>query len=207
MTILQPTLHYTHVSLLMTPAAPTPSHSKKGWQKRKALKSQYKQNNDRYIRNLSDTTLTDQDKTLLSKGLKLIPTPPKPNSQKSNQRLQQFHQKHMLKIPLRWSQQQTTPVPRQIKLATATTTFSGTWKNTWHEQNMRLLQYRSAIRRTIYQQKNEKPLKSLAQTQRWTLKKLTRETPQSLWILRGQWSSLWHKLLHPSTGTNRSIHG
>ena len=33
--------------------------------------------------NRSDTTLTDQDKTLLSKGLKFIPTPPKPNSHRS----------------------------------------------------------------------------------------------------------------------------
>ena len=47
------------------PARPA-SHSKKRRQKRKALKNQYKQNNDRYIMNLSDTTLTDQDKTLLS---------------------------------------------------------------------------------------------------------------------------------------------
>ena len=60
-----------------------PSHSKKPCQKRKALKNQYKQKNDRYIKNLSDTTLTDQDKTFLSKGLKFIPTPPKPNSHRS----------------------------------------------------------------------------------------------------------------------------
>ena len=39
--------------------------------------------NDRYIMNLSDTTLTDQDKTLLSKGLKFIPSSPKPNSHRS----------------------------------------------------------------------------------------------------------------------------
>ncbi|XP_067045490.1 uncharacterized protein [Acropora muricata] len=64
------------------PARPA-SHSKKRRQKRKALINQYKQNNDRYIMNLSDTTLTDQDKTLLSKGLKFIPTPPKPNSHRS----------------------------------------------------------------------------------------------------------------------------
>ena len=64
------------------PARPN-SHSKKRRQKRKALKNQYKQNNDRYIKNLSDTTLTDQDKTLLSKGLKFIPTRPKPNSHRS----------------------------------------------------------------------------------------------------------------------------
>ena len=64
------------------PARPA-SHRKKRRQKRKALKNQYKQNNDRYIKNLSDTTLTDQDKTLLSKGLKFIPTPPKPNSHRS----------------------------------------------------------------------------------------------------------------------------
>ena len=36
-----------------------------------------------------------------------------------------------------------------------------------------------SVRRTIYQQKNQKPLKSFAQVQRWKLKKLTRETPQS----------------------------
>ena len=63
--------------------APPFSHSKKRRPKRKALKNQYKQNNDRYIKNLSDTALTDHDKTLLSKGLKFIPTPPKPDSHRS----------------------------------------------------------------------------------------------------------------------------
>ena len=48
------------------PARPF-SHSKKRRQKRKALKNQYKQNNDRYIKNLSDTALTDHDKTLLTR--------------------------------------------------------------------------------------------------------------------------------------------
>ena len=82
------------------PARPF-SHSKKRRQKRKALKNKYKQNNDRYIKNLSDTALTDHDITLLSKGLKFIPTPPKPDSHKSLIRLQQFHQKHALEISLR----------------------------------------------------------------------------------------------------------
>ena len=63
--------------------ARTVSHSKKRRQKRKALKNQYKQNNDRFIKNLSDTPLTDHDKTLLSKGLKFIPSPPKPGSHRS----------------------------------------------------------------------------------------------------------------------------
>ena len=39
-----------------------------------------------YIKNLSDTPLTDHDKILHSKSLKFIPTPPKHDSQKSNQR-------------------------------------------------------------------------------------------------------------------------
>ena len=64
------------------PARPF-SHSKKRRQKRKALKNQYKHNNDRYLKNLSDTALTDHDITLLSKGLKFIPTPPKPDSHRS----------------------------------------------------------------------------------------------------------------------------
>ena len=59
------------------------SHSKKRRQKRKAHKNQYKQNNDRFIKNLPDTPLTDHDKTLLSKGLKFIPNPAKPGSHRS----------------------------------------------------------------------------------------------------------------------------
>ena len=70
---------YPHVSSTdscsANPARPA-SHSKKRRQKRKALKNQYKQNNDRYIKNPSGTTLTDQDKTFLSKGLKFIPILP-----------------------------------------------------------------------------------------------------------------------------------
>ena len=64
------------------PAQPA-SHGKKRRQECKALKNKYKQNNDKYIKNLSDTTLTDQEKTLPSKALKFIPTPPKPNSHRS----------------------------------------------------------------------------------------------------------------------------
>ena len=64
------------------PARPL-SHSEERRQKRKTLKNQYKENNDRYIKNLSDPPLTDHDKTFLSKGLKFIPTPPKPDSHRS----------------------------------------------------------------------------------------------------------------------------
>ena len=80
-------LPFTHVSLLLTLAAPTLrdplATAKSDVKNAKALKNQYKQNNDRYIKNLSDTALTDHDITLLSKGLKFIPTPPKPDSHNS----------------------------------------------------------------------------------------------------------------------------
>ena len=59
------------------------SKSKKRQLKRKAHKIQYTPNNDRYIKNLSNIALTDNDKALLSKGLNYIPTPPNPASNKS----------------------------------------------------------------------------------------------------------------------------
>jgi len=59
------------------------SKSKKRQLKCKAHKLQYTPNNDRYIKNLSNIALTDNDKALLSKGLKYIPTPPKLASNKS----------------------------------------------------------------------------------------------------------------------------
>ena len=51
--------------------------------KRKANKNQYKRNNDRFIKNLLNISLTENDKKLLSKGLRFIPTSPKPISYKS----------------------------------------------------------------------------------------------------------------------------
>ena len=54
------------------------SKNRKRLLKRKANKNQYKRNNDRFIKNLSEN-----DKSLLSKGLKFIPTSPKPISYKS----------------------------------------------------------------------------------------------------------------------------
>ena len=54
-------LHFTHVSLFIDSSRANPpryiSNSKKRCQKRKALKDQYKQSNDRYISNLSHTFL------------------------------------------------------------------------------------------------------------------------------------------------------
>ena len=143
------------------PARP-PSHSKKRQQKRKALINQYKQNNDRYIKNLSDITLTDQDKTLLSNGLKFIPTPPKPNSHRSlikdfnnftrNMRLKFLFadcnsKPHLFHVKSNWQPPPQPSVALENYLE--------------RTRYMRLLQYRSAIRKTIYQQKNENPSRKL----------------------------------------------
>ena len=124
------------------------------------------QNNDRYIKNLSDTALTDHDKTLLSKGLKFIPTPPKPDSHRS-----------LIKDFNNFTRNMRLKFSSLIVIANHTRSMSNLtgnrhhnlqWhlKTTWNKQNMRLLRYRFAIRRTTYQQKNEKPLQSFAQTRR-----------------------------------------
>ena len=54
------------------------SKNKKRLLKRQANKNQYKRNNDRLIKNQLNISLTENDKKLLSKGLKFIPTSPKP---------------------------------------------------------------------------------------------------------------------------------
>jgi len=70
-------------------ANPTRSQTKSQKQPllRKANKNQYthnlRTNNDKYIKNLSTKILTDQETALLAKGLKFIPTPPKPASHKN----------------------------------------------------------------------------------------------------------------------------
>ena len=55
--------------------------------KRKALRNQYKNKlrttNEKFIKNMSNKNLTDQEIALLAKGLKFIPTPEKPASQKN----------------------------------------------------------------------------------------------------------------------------
>ena len=131
------------------PARPA-SHSKKRRQKRKALKNQYKQNNDRYIMNLSDTTLTDQDKTLLSKGLKFIPTSPKPSSHRSL--IKDFNNfTRNMRLKFLFADRNRKPHPFHVKSNWQPPPQpSVALETTWNEQNMRLLQYRSAIRRTIY---------------------------------------------------------
>ena len=59
------------------------SKNKKRLLKRKANKNQYKRNNYRFIKNLLNISLTENDKYLLSKSFKFIPTSPKPISHKS----------------------------------------------------------------------------------------------------------------------------
>ena len=61
-----------------TPARPF-SKSKKRQLKPKAHDIQYKPT-QRYVKKLSNVDLADNDKALLSKGLKYIHTPPKPAS-------------------------------------------------------------------------------------------------------------------------------
>ena len=63
----------------------TQTTSQKRSTKCKASRNQYKNNlrtnNEKFIRNMSNTNLTDQEIALLAKGLKFIPTPEKPVSQ------------------------------------------------------------------------------------------------------------------------------
>ena len=53
----------------------------------KASRNQYKKqlrtSNEKFIKNMSNTNLTDQEIALLAKGLKFIPTPEKPASQRN----------------------------------------------------------------------------------------------------------------------------
>ena len=65
----------------------TQTTSQKRSTKRKACRNQYKHKlrttNEKFIKNMSNTNLTDQEIALLAKGLKFIPTPEKPASQKN----------------------------------------------------------------------------------------------------------------------------
>ena len=65
----------------------TQTISQKRSTKRKASRNQYKNKlrttNEKFIKNMSTTNLTDQEIALLAKGLKFIPTPEKPASQKN----------------------------------------------------------------------------------------------------------------------------
>ena len=61
--------------------------SQKRSTKRKVSRNQYKiklrTTNEKFIKNMSKTSLTDHEIALLAKGLKIIPTPEKPASQKN----------------------------------------------------------------------------------------------------------------------------
>ena len=65
----------------------TQTISQKRSTKRKASRYQYKNKlsttNEKFIKNVSNTNLTDQEIALLAKVLKFIPTPEKPASQKN----------------------------------------------------------------------------------------------------------------------------
>ena len=65
----------------------TQTISQKRSSKRKALRNQYNNNlrttNEKFIKNMSNKNLTDQETALLAKGLKFIPTPKKPASQRN----------------------------------------------------------------------------------------------------------------------------
>ena len=65
----------------------TQTISQKRSTKRKASRNQYKNqlrtSNEKFIKNMSNTNLTDQEIALLAKGLKFIPTPEKPASQRN----------------------------------------------------------------------------------------------------------------------------
>ena len=77
--------------------------------KRKAHKIQYKPNNDR----LSNIVLTD-NRALLSKGLKYIPTPPKPASNKSLIRdLSQFNR--IVRLKYIFANSKSKPYPFHVK--------------------------------------------------------------------------------------------
>ena len=65
----------------------TQTISQKRSSKRKALRNQYENNlrttNEKFIKNMSNKNLTDHETALLAKGLKFIPTPKKPVSQRN----------------------------------------------------------------------------------------------------------------------------
>ena len=90
------------------------SKNKKRLLKRKANKNQYKRNNDRFIKNLLNISLTENDKSLLSKGMKFIPTSPKPISYKSLLKdLNNFTRKMRLKY--HFADHGSNPHPSHVK--------------------------------------------------------------------------------------------
>ena len=84
-------LQFTQLSVLMTLPKLTLSDPKTKNLKqscmRKANKNQYakqpRANNEKFIKNLSHKKITDHEAASLAKGLKFIPTPPVPASNKS----------------------------------------------------------------------------------------------------------------------------
>ena len=101
--------------------------NKKRLLKRKANKNQYKRNNDRLIKNLLNISLTENDKKLLSKRLKFIPTSPKPILHKRLLKdFNNFTRNMRLKYHFANHGSNLHPSHVKINVATTTTTFCGT---------------------------------------------------------------------------------
>ena len=85
-----------------------------------------RETNEKYLKNLSDTPLTDDQVGVISKGLKFIPTPVTDKNKISQQLLRDFEQfarRMRLRYMFHGKKQGTTSVPCKIKLDTTNTTF------------------------------------------------------------------------------------